>query len=426
MKLLIFLKWFLRARYFWIFDNKTDLIVHQEKMLKKHEKYLQSKNYQGQKIAKENNQSFVTKELMQNNFEFFNAYGLSKDFCVEQAQQDESESQKTNKSFSKKLSFGLSSGTSGKRGVFISSKKEQIIWAAIILAKMLPGKMIRQIFNPFTEKLHISLFLRANNNLYRSINKFGLALDFYDLNENIETTITKINNKRLDILVAPSSVLLILAKKIEKGEINLKPKLVISVAEVLEKKLYIQEQFKQKIHEIYQCTEGLLAYTCSHGTLHLNESFVKIDENSLDRNRFIPVITDFTRRSQFYVNYLHEDVLVKGKPCSCGDISQTLERIEGRKDELLYFDSKVIFPDSIRKVFFNTEQEIENFVLKKNDNEIQIYISPNVESLQKEIIVGLNNLLESYDISYKDINYVFFDYIRDNYSVKNKRIFNIE
>lgn len=424
MKIFTFLKWFLRARYFWVFDNKTALILHQEKMMEKHEEYLKLKNYQGKKLLQQNQQQYVTKSLMQDNFEFFNSYGFNKDFCVEKAQNDEAV--KNDKSFSKDLSFGLSSGTSGKRGVFISSKKEQIIWAAIILAKMLPGKMIKQIFNPFSEKLHICLFLRANNNLYRSINKFGLSLDFYDLNENIENTTNKINNKKLDILVAPSSVLLILAKKIEKGEINLKPRLVISVAEVLEKKEYISKQFSQTIHEIYQCTEGLLAYTCSHGTLHLNESFVRIEEKSIDRNRFMPVITDFTRRSQFYVNYLHEDILVKGKPCLCGDVSQALEKIEGRQDELLKFDSKVIFPDSVRKVFFSTKNEIENFVLKKKNNTLEIYISPNTPNVQEEIIYAMNQLLDEYEIVHNNLNYEFFDYERNNYSVKNKRIFNIE
>lgn len=423
MKLFIFLKWFFRARYFWVFKNREDLLIHQEKQMEKHDRYLEEKNYQGQKLLNQHNQSYVTKQLIQDNFQEFNAYGFNKQFCVENAQADENSV--SDKELSKDLSFGLSSGTSGSRGVFISSKKEQIIWAAIILAKMLPSKMLRQLFNPFADKLHISLFLRANNNLYTSINKFGLALDFYNLNENIENTITKINNKRQDILVAPASVLLILAKKIEKNEIQLKPNLVISVAEVLEKKEYIQEQFKTKIHEIYQCTEGLLAYTCSHGTLHLNESFVRFDEKRIDKKRFMPVITDFTRRSQYYVNYLHEDILVKGQTCSCGEASLTLEKIEGRQDELLKFDSKVIFPDSVRKVFFNTQNEIENFVLKKKENNLQIYIKPNKESIQQEIIKSMNALLDEYKINHNNISYEFFDYERNNYSIKNKRIINL-
>lgn len=424
MKLLLFIKWFLRARYLWVFDNRTQLLQHQEEQLDQYEKYLSKKKYQGIKLLTDIKKKYITKQIMQDNFNIFNAYNFDKQYCIEEAKKNELEV--VSKKLSKELSFGLSSGTSGSRGVFISSKKEQIIWAAIILAKMLPSQMIRQIFNPFSDKLHISLFLRANNNLYRSINKFGLSLEFYDLNENIETSITKMNNKRLDILVAPASVLLILAKKLEKDEIQLKPTLVISVAEVLEKKQYITEQFKQTIHEIYQCTEGLLAYTCKQGTLHLNESFIKFEEKHIDRKRFMPIITDFTRRSQYYHNYLHEDILVKGIPCSCGDVSATLEKIEGRQDEILTFENKVIFPDSIRKVFFNTKNEIQNFVLKKKDKTLQIYLSPNKEIYQQEITEEINKLLLEYEVNINDIVYEFFDYERNNYAMKNKRIINIE
>lgn len=423
MNIFTFLKWFLRARYFWIFKNRADLLQHQDLQIKKHNHYLEKKKYQGIRLLNDLKANYLNKKIIQDNFEKFNAYGFNKQFCVEQAQKDESQLEV--KSFSKDISFGLSSGTSGSRGVFISSKKEQIIWAAIILAKMLPGKMIAKIFNPFADKLHISLFLRANNNLYRSINKFGLCLDFYDLNENIETSIIKINNEKIDILVAPASVLLILAKRIEKQQIQVTPQLVISVAEVLEKKEYIAEQFKQVIHEIYQCTEGLLAYTCKNGTFHLNESFVKFDEKQIDKKRFMPVITDFTRRSQFYVNYLHEDILIKGLPCTCGDASMTLEKIEGRQDETLHFDNKIIFPDSIRKVFFNTKNEIQNFILKKKDKNLHIYLSPNTEDLQQEIVNGIDNLLKEYEINTNEIKYEFFDYERNNYSIKSKRIINI-
>ena len=41
----------------------------------------------------------------------------------------------------KDISVGLSSGTSGHRGMFITTPEEQGTWAGTILAKMLP-KMI--------------------------------------------------------------------------------------------------------------------------------------------------------------------------------------------------------------------------------------------------------------------------------------------
>ena len=159
--------------------------------------------------------------------------------------------------------------------------------------------------------------------------------------------------------------------------------------------------------------------------MHLNEGFIKFEEEKIDDTRFIPIITDFTRKSQFYVDYLHEDVLVKAKPCACGDVSLTLEKIEGRSDEVLNFGNRVIFPDSIRKVFFSTKIEVHDFILKKQDTNLQIYLNPNKEDLQKEIIVGMNKLLSDYELDISKFEYEFFDYERKDYSIKSKRIINI-
>ena len=44
------------------------------------------------------------------------------------------------------------------------------------------------------------------------------------------------------------------------------------------------------VHEIYQATEGFLASTCEHGVLHLNEEYVHVEPQWLDREqrRFVP------------------------------------------------------------------------------------------------------------------------------------------
>ena len=80
------------------------------------------------------------------------------------------------------------------------------------------------------------------------------------------------------------------------GELTLKVKKVISVAEVLEPQ--DRELLRNVFHnvgEIYQATEGFLASTCRCGTLHLNEEFVHIEPQWLDEHRFVPIVTDFTR-----------------------------------------------------------------------------------------------------------------------------------
>ena len=79
MKLFIFLKWFFRAKYFWVFNNKTELLQHQESQLEKYQKYLLDKGYQGRNLLKSLNESHLNKKIIQDNFEQFNAYGFKKD-----------------------------------------------------------------------------------------------------------------------------------------------------------------------------------------------------------------------------------------------------------------------------------------------------------------------------------------------------------
>lgn len=61
------------------------------------------------------------------------------------------------------ISVGLSSGTSGQRGLFAVSAKERAYWVGSLLAQVLPQGLKR--------KESIAFFLRANNQLYEALSK---------------------------------------------------------------------------------------------------------------------------------------------------------------------------------------------------------------------------------------------------------------
>nr|MBT2175989.1 CoF synthetase [Streptococcus mitis] len=96
---------------------------------------------------------------------------------------------------------------------------------------------------------------------------------------------------------------------------------------------FICATFKQTVHQVYQCTEGFLATTCKQGTLHINEDLVHIEKEYLDQEKgiFVPIITDFMRKTQPIIRYRLNDILIEKKtPCSCGSPFLALERIDGR------------------------------------------------------------------------------------------------
>ncbi|MCS3430706.1 F390 synthetase-related protein [Klebsiella sp. BIGb0407] len=269
----------------------------------------------------------MDKSLMMKNFDRMNTQGLRSQQLLDIAIQSEKD-----RDFSRqvgKFSVGLSSGTSGVRGLFVVSPEEQQLWAGGMLAKMLPDGL-------FAGE-RVALFLRANNNLYQSVNNRWLSLAYYDLFQPYSSHLHPLEQQAPTIIVAPAQVLRELALSVQRGELRLQVKKVISVAEVLEHqdRLLLTEVFGE-VGEVYQATEGFLAATCRYGVLHLNEEFLHIEPQWLDEHRFTPIITDFTRKTQPIVRYRLDDVLVaREEKCPCGNPARAIQHIEGRQDDQL-------------------------------------------------------------------------------------------
>ena len=124
------------------------------------------------------------------------------------------------------------------------------------------------------------LFLRANSNLYESVQRGKLQFQYFDLLEPVHTLVERMEEYRPTVWVAPPSMLRMLADAHQAGSLTATPEKIISVAEVLDPldRKVLERVFGQSIHQVYQCTEGFLGATCRLGTLHLNEDIVHIEK----------------------------------------------------------------------------------------------------------------------------------------------------
>ncbi|SPZ55956.1 putative adenylate-forming enzyme [Serratia quinivorans] len=334
------------------FDDRQSLEAYQAKRLKRFARRVLTKSPY---FSRFNRQAIATwpqmdKALMMEQFDQMNTAGLQRDQLLACARRSEQQ-----RDFSPKIgkySVGLSSGTSGQRGIFVVSPHEQSVWAGGMLAKMLPEGL-------FAGE-RVALFLRADNNLYHSVNNRWLSLEFYDLFAPFAEQFSRLEQQAPTIIVAPAQVLRALALAVLAQQIRLEVKKVISVAEVLEEQdRQLLAQVFPTVGEVYQATEGFLAATCAHGTLHLNEEFLHIEPQWIDEQRFTPLITDFTRSTQPIVRYRLDDVLVRQtEPCPCGQSSMAIARIEGRRDDQLmlpdaFGQPQVVFADLCSRAIAN-------------------------------------------------------------------------
>jgi putative adenylate-forming enzyme len=273
------------------------------------------------------------------------------------------------------VSVGLSTGTSGNRGMFLVSETERANWVAYMIDRVIGFS--------FTE-VEIAFFLRANNKLYESAKSRKVSFNFFDIFQNIDSHIERLNNLQPDILIAQPSVLMILSKKKVNGELKINPRKVISVAEVLtnEDRTYFESIFQIKLDEVYQCTEGFLASSCSEGVLHFNEDFLIIEKKYIDeeRTRFHPIITDLLRKCQPVVRYELNDIITEKKNCKCGSNFLAIESIEGRSDDVIELEDNEnkmvsIFPDIIRREIVLADKRIKDYAVIQKDNiTIMLYV----------------------------------------------------
>lgn len=282
------------------------------------------------------------------------------------------------------VTIGLSSGTSGNRGIFMASEDERARWVACVLDRVI-GFSLR--------KRSVAFFLRANSNLYDSAKSKVLKFEFFDLLEPLDQQIDRLTALQPTYLVAQPSLLLELAACQEAGKIKLNPEKIISVAEVLypEDAAYLEGVFGQTIHQVYQCTEGMLATTCDHGTLHFNEDFLVIEKQYLDdeKTRFHPVITDLMRTSQPVVRYELNDIVHEKHDCPCGSPMLGIAQIEGRSDDLLVFETSAqemikIFPDFFRRAIIMADPHIQDYTLLQTDlNQLNLFVNGTEELFEK-------------------------------------------
>jgi putative adenylate-forming enzyme len=186
-----------------------------------------------------------------------------------------------------------------------------------------------------------------------------------------------------------------LADAYTSGTLTAVPDKIISVAEVLDPldRKVLEHVFGQIVHQVYQCTEGFLGATCRFGTLHLNEDIVHIEKEFIDpaTRRFVPIITDFSRTSQPVIRYRLNDILTEAAvPCACGSPFTSIERIEGRCDDTLYFphrqtgEAVPVFPDFVTRAVIAASPNIEHYrVVQRGNGTLEVSLRLGGEGMQQ-------------------------------------------
>ncbi|MFW9924170.1 MAG: hypothetical protein ACFFDW_12875, partial [Candidatus Thorarchaeota archaeon] len=253
------------------------------------------KHYQNSNLEEIWKLPLVDKKLMMENLTDYITIGFAKQELVDFVTRIE-----LKKNYNERFhgyNVAMSSGTSGNKGIVITSPSEEKYLQAALFSRFSFPRIIR---------IKWAFMLRITTPAFQ-VSKFGQRLTHIGLDSSIEKIRERLQTFQPNILSAPPSMLKILAREMEDCKLSINPKRVVSYAEVLEPdiKLYLEEVFGTKIHQIYQGSEGSIGMTCKYGSLHVNEDLVKLQLFNKDGTEteagypcFQSIVTDLHKKSQ--------------------------------------------------------------------------------------------------------------------------------
>jgi putative adenylate-forming enzyme len=355
------------------------------------------------------------KSLFMEHFDSINTAGIKRDLAFQvglDAEQGRAPSSEIGD-----VTVGLSSGTSGNRGVFLVSTKERAKWVAAVLVRVIKFSL---------KKRKVAFFLRANSKLYESVKSNLLQFFYFNIFEDLESHYQRLLELEPQIVVAQPSVLLSLMTISGAQICPWKVDRVISVAEVLtvEDQRSIQAWFGASVFQVYQCTEGFLAHTCDRGKLHWNSDFIVVEKQWVNEEQYIPRLTDLQRFTQPIVRYELNDIITQGR-CDCGLKSDVIQSIDGRSDDVFSWNTGLeetvrIFPDFIRRTVVFASERVNDYMVVKRGEDLWLWTQSDQGEWEK-VSEALRKLLLKKGIN---IQVYALDKPLVNPSGKKKRVLN--
>lgn len=433
-----FLIFFLLCRYRFEKYSHKQIISHQQKRMNYIVDYaINHSNFYKEhykSIDMNNSQSLPTinKKIMMDNIGEFNTVGLSKseilDFCLEVEE---------NRDFTKRLkgySIGMSSGTSGNKGVEIISREEEGYMRAALLARF---------DRPKGEKLNIAFILRVSSPAL-NLDKFGHKVTYLSLFESLDNINRELSQIQPNVLAAPPTMLKLIAQNVDQGKLKIYPKRIVTYVEVIDPRdrEYISKIFGVPVHEIYKATEAPIAITCRLGNLHINEDLVLVELLNKDGSECQPgnpsfrmIVTDLYKKSQPIIRYeLNDIITIDPNNCSCGSSFRLIQRIQGRSDDLFIGKNTStgvlvhIFPDQIRRAVIKSSEDIAEYSVRQTSlTSIKVYLElekvNSEDDFEKDLVIeNIQKIFHTKGLSKPEVDIIFTEDINQNKGNKFIRI----
>jgi putative adenylate-forming enzyme len=378
------------------------------------------------------NLPFMNKKLYMENFTDLNTKGLTKEECIQYCLKIEKERDFSR--YYKRYLVGMSTGTSGNKGIEFATKYETLMMQFLIY--------IRFPF-PKTRKYHLAFILRVFSPGFSHDGR-RLKISYVNPLNKMETIIEQLNELNPNLISGPPSVLQILGKARKEGWLNIKPLAIISYGEVLsdDVRKILSQDFDCPVYEVYKCSESLIGISCKHGNLHINEDTTLVEVHDQQSQPVRPgtpgfvVVSDFIKYGTPIIRYqLNDLITIDPEPCSCGSKFRVIKQVHGRADDAFLGRSvktgehQFILPDFIRRSIVRSSNQIQEYnAIQKSPTHliVKLQFKSDIEAVSHQEIENLikKNIADIFSMHESIVPEINFQYevLKHDFDNKLRRI----
>lgn len=253
------------------------------------------------------------------------------------------------------------SGTSGKRGVFVQDDRMFNVLSAITIGRA-TGQFLRGWHDYWvmlknggrTAALwatggHFAGYATARRLILERPSR-RRKIRIISVHHPLDRIVAELNEFRPGILNGYASAIALAAREREAGRLRIEPVLVITAAEGLPAEEYprIAEAFGAKVRNQYACAEFMgLANGCEENWLHVNADWVILEPVDAEFRPVPPgelshtvLLTNLANRVQPIIRYdIGDSITVRPDRCPCGNPLPAVQ-VQGRASDVLVFTAE--------------------------------------------------------------------------------------
>nr|WP_166015673.1 MULTISPECIES: phenylacetate--CoA ligase family protein [Chelativorans] len=316
-----------------------------------------------------------------------------------------------------KYTVMTTSGTTGRRGIFLVDDHTMAVVTAMMLRWIGDWLGPSDFLKIIARRGRMAMVMATGGHFASAVaaarlkQRRGSRIEVLSAHMPTAELVAQLNRFQPALLTPYASMAALLADEQEAGRLDIHPVLLALSAEGLPQAEYgrIARVFNAKIGNSYAASECMfLSAMCDEGWLHINADWVAFEPVDADYRAVAPgeqshtvLISNLANRVQPILRYdLGDSVLQRPDPCPCGNPLPAI-RVQGRSADVLTFRTpggEVRLPPLALSQAIESIRGVTLFQIAQSDPdglELRLQIAPaaNADAVWREAEAGLRKVL---------------------------------